>query len=127
MSIRIVIETIPHSEQRYETVGDYWIGTEGTWHIRVSKMNDWRKEIAIAVHELVEMSLCRDRGISHDEITDFDKQFEARRVKDNVDEPGDDPQAPYQQEHCFATGIERLLIAEFGLAWKEYDDAVNAL
>src|SRR5271170_1479712 len=118
MAIRIVIETIPHDKQRYETVGDWWIGSEGTIHIRVSDMKDWHKEAAVAVHELVEVLLCRDRGIAQVEVDDFDKAFEARREEGNTDEPGDDPQAPYQQEHCFATGIERLLCAEFGLDWK---------
>ena len=125
--LKILIETIPHEEQRYATVGDWFIDPDGTIHIRVSDLGDYRKEVAIAIHELIEMMLCRDRGITQDEVDVFDKQFEASRVEGNDDEPGDDPEAPYVNEHCFATGIERLLIAEFGLSWKEYDDKVNSL
>ena len=43
------------------------------------------------------------------------------------DEPGDDPTAPYHREHCFATAVERMLIAALGVSWADYDQAVESL
>lgn len=81
----------------------------------------------IAVHELVEVLLCKHDGVSQ-EITDrFDKEFESKREPDNDEEPGDDPMAPYVKQHCFATGIERLLASSLSVSWKEYEDELCKL
>jgi hypothetical protein len=42
-------------------------------------------------------------------------------------EPGDHEHAPYRREHFFATNLERLLSAELGVDWFEYDRDVDAL
>lgn len=125
--MKIIIETIPHEAQRYPTVGDWFFeydppGTE-ILRIRVSNLSDWRREALIAVHELVEVLICKHRGISQQSVDEFDKAFEARVP----DEPGDEPSAPYVNEHCFATGVERLLAAELGVKWKEYEAELNRL
>lgn len=125
--MKINIQTISHKDQRYETVGDYWIDSDGTWQIRVSEMGNWKYELAVALHELWEYALCLDRGIKEEDITKFDIEFEKNRKEGNIDEPGDDKNAPYVKEHCSATGIERLFIAEIGENWKNYDEAVYSL
>jgi hypothetical protein len=126
--MRISIETIDHSKQRYPTVGDWIIHLKkDEITIRVSKMGNWRYELLVGIHELVEVLLCLDRGIPQSLVDDFDKQFEERRIDGNTDEPGDDPHAPYRREHFFATSIERLLSAELGVDWKTYDDVVSSL
>ena len=125
--MRIIIDTIPHSEQRYETVGDWYYDVDGTVQIRVSDMGNWLFTMLVAVHELCEWILCRARGISQVEVDDFDKAFESVRVEGNTDEPGDEPSAPYHNEHCFATAVERMLCAALGLSWKTYDEKVNSL
>ena len=119
--MNINIKTIPHSDQRYETVGDYWDNENGDTTIVVSKMDD-DFEFLIAIHEMAEQYLCKKRGIKEEDITAFDEAFEAKRVPGNVDEPGDDPEAPYHNEHCIATAIERLMCAQLGRSWKEYED-----
>jgi hypothetical protein len=124
--MRIIIETIPHKRQRYETCGD-WYFRKGVLHIKVSKMSDWRREMLVAVHELVEVLLCKDRGITTAEVDAFDKAFEKARAPGNEDEPGDDPKAPYRKEHFFATNIERLLSAELRVDWAKYDKEINGL
>jgi hypothetical protein len=124
--MRIVIETIPHSKQRYETVGD-WQWTPKGLRITVSAMGDWKKEFLVAFHELAEVMLCKDRDILQSVVDQFDMAFEANRVAGNEDEPGDDPEAPYRKEHFFATTVERLMAAELGVDWKEYEDTVEAL
>ena len=125
--MKIVIKAIPHDKQRYDTVGDYWVDGDGTRQIRVSQMVDPRYELLVALHELIEQELCLQRGISEEEITAFDKAFEAARNEWDNEEPGDNEKAPYRKEHFFATSIERLLAAEFGVDWAEYDDAVMSL
>ncbi len=119
--MKIIIESIPHEEHRYTTVGDWFYDADGTLRIKVSKLSDWRYEALVAIHELVEVMLCKQAGITVAETDKFDKEFEAKRTEDNDEEPGDQPEAPYVRQHCIATGIERLLAAELGVNWKPYD------
>lgn len=124
MNVRI--EIIPHDQHRYSTCGD-WYFEHDDLVIKVSKLSDWRREMLIAIHELAEVLLCKNRGITTDSVDAFDKAFELARAKDNTDEPGDEPSAPYVQEHCIATGIERIMAAELGVSWKEYEQELDAL
>jgi hypothetical protein len=128
MPLRLQIETVPHEKQRYPTVGDYWLDESGVEQIRVSEMIDWRYEVLVAVHELVEMALTRHRGINEEAITEFDIKFEQDKEKGLVaGEAGDNVNAPYRKEHFFATNLERLLAGELDVNWPEYDRYVDAL
>ncbi len=124
MNIRIL--SIPHKQQRYETVGDYF-RADGQLQVRVSKMSNWRYEACVLVHELVEIFIVKHQGIEFIEIDKFDKQFEKRRKRGNTDEPGDDKRSPYRMAHCVATGVERILAAILGVCWKEYEEEINSL
>lgn len=125
----IIIETIEHKDQRYSTVGDWFFEshTPGNQVLRinVSKMADWRHEACIAVHELVEVLMCMEAGISQADVDRFDKEFEANRHPDSVEEPGDSLDAPYRKQHGIASGIERILGAELGVDWNKYADEVE--
>jgi hypothetical protein len=123
--MKIIIETIDHKDQKYDTIGDYWTDPDGTWQIRVSKMGNWKYEMAVALHELWEKSLCYDRHIGEEFITQFDIEFEKNRKEGNTDEPGDDDSSPYFLEHCAATGIERLFISSVNEKWKKYEETIN--
>lgn len=125
--MKIVIETIPHSEQRYETVGDYYQGKRGVYHITVSETGSDICNKMVAVHELVEMIMVEFKGIREQLITEFDKKFEANRKKGNTDEPGFDPDAPYRNEHAIATAVELMMCAHLNIPWKDYEDKINAL
>ena len=128
MPLRMHIETIPHETQRYPTVGDYWLDEVGVEQIRVSEMMDWRYEVLVAVHEIVEMALTRHRGIAEQDITEFDIKFEQDKEKGLIGgEAGDNVNAPYRKEHFFATNLERLLAGELDVNWLEYDRYVDAL
>ena len=123
--MKIIIETIPHDQHRYETCGDYWQDADGTRHIRVSDMGDDRLATLVALHELIEWTLCDDRGIAEPDIMAFDKA-----VPDDspyADDPGHDPAAPYHKEHVFAECVERLVAAELGVNWQDYEKRVEAL
>ena len=127
--MNITIKTIPHSEQRYDTAGDWWFDDDGDLQIRVSDVGHgpwapnlgWKFEALIAFHELAEALLCECRGINTDEIDAFDRAF------DRDGEPGDEPDSPYRNEHFFATTVERLLAAELKVDWLEYGKAIEEL
>lgn len=127
---RIVIEAIPHNDQRYETCGDWFYNDQGELVIRVSQTNI-KQELLIALHELVEAMLCNFKGISESVVTDFDLKFESMRtafpsiVGDR--EPGDDDTAPYFHEHAMASRIEKWLAESMGVDWNKYEEEINSL
>lgn len=125
MNVRIKV--IPHRRQRYETVGDWYFAKNGDLEIRVSSMKNWRFEMLVALHEMVEVLICKHKGISQKSADKFDMAFEEKRKPGNEDEPGDDGKAPYRDQHCIATGVERILAAELGVGWKKYDAKIQSL
>jgi hypothetical protein len=120
--MRITIETIRHEDQRYSTCGDWLFPDPNHLVVHVSEMGDWRYEMAVAAHEMVEALLCQASGVSQEQVDAFDNSFSSEDG-----EPGDDPEAPYHKQHCFATAVERLLIAALGVSWADYEEAVEAL
>lgn len=122
--MKILIETIPHESQRYDTCGDWTfneIGDEGILHIKVSSLDNWKYEALVGIHEAIEAIICDARGISEFDITDFDINYIGKG------EPGDNKHAPYRKEHKFATKIERMLAKQLGVTWNKYDKAINNL
>lgn len=125
--MNITIKTIRHGDQRYDTVGDWLFNRRTHLHVLVSRMGNRDYEFLVGLHEMIEAWLCQKRKIYEVAITAFDVAFEEKREPGNTDEPGDDPQAPYRREHFFATSIERLMAAELGVDWAEYEKVVNGL
>jgi Mn-dependent DtxR family transcriptional regulator len=123
----IIIKSIPHNRQHYETVGDYWRDKNGTLQFRVSQFGNEYEQLAVILHELIEAFLCQKRGIKWKRIDKFDKKYEKNRKEGDLSEPGNDPKAPYYREHRFAENLERQLIHELGIDWFNYDDEVNNL
>jgi len=124
----IEIKTIPDKQQRYNTVGDYQTTEAGTQLLSVSDMNNWKHEFLIAIHELIESALCKDKGITDEVIDAFDMNYEANRVQtDTTSEPGDSPDAPYHDAHVFATNLEKMMATELGVDWEEYSQACAEL
>ncbi len=121
--MKISIQTIPHRQQRYNTIGDWYTDkVTGSVRIFVSELDSWRYELLVGIHEVVEAFLCMHDGITEESVDQFDKQFVS-----HSNEPGDDPQAPYQRQHCLATGVERILAALLGVKWAEYEEALEKL
>lgn len=125
--MKINIETIPHKDQRYQTVGDYWIDEDGTIQVRVSEMGTDIYEQMVAVHELVELLMCLYKKIPFEEIDKFDMDFERTRKSVDPSEPGFDQRAPYKNEHAIATAVELVMCAHLGIAWQDYENKVNSL
>lgn len=123
----VLIKTIPGKEQRYPTVGDWYFDTENNLTITVTDMNHWKYEFLVALHELVEVMLCKDRDISQESVDVFDIQFEKDRqngLHALHEEPGNHRDAPYRKEHFFAETIERLLAKELNVDWNVYEKTI---
>jgi len=117
---RILINYIPHDQQRYETVGDWYYDPDGNLIINVSNDHpDYPtkdEQFLVALHELIEVTLCRKRGITQEQVDDFDMmQLGSMHAKYIDDEPGDHYDAPYRNEHRFACLIEHLMAHEMGI------------
>lgn len=125
--MKIIIETIKHSLQDYETVGNYKYLEDGTLYITVSDLGDERLERLVCIHELIEETLCKWTGIPNEKITEFDVEFEKNRKDGNVDEPGFDSGSPYKLQHYFATSVELGMCAIAGIDFKEYEEKINSL
>lgn len=129
--MKITISTIPHSEQAYPTVGNYGTNEDGSIWIHVSETGNNDYNALIAVHELIEKFLVDKKGISDEEITNFDKKFEEARaafpeiIKDG--EPGDSVYAPYHNEHGYATSIEMNMSQQLLVDWADYNKRISEL
>lgn len=121
----INIKTIPHSDQLYDTAGDYY-WKNGNIQVMVSDMHDADYEFAILIHELVEIHLCLRDGVTLEASTEFDVEWLKGKHKKG-DEPGDDPKCPYYKQHQMATVIEKKLIKLLGRSWKEYVELAENL
>ena len=119
--MRIIIETIPHKDQRYDTAGDWYFDDAGSMVIKVSGLGDWRKEFLVAVHELIEVGLCSNCGITAEAVDKFDMNYKGEG------EPGDAHDAPYRRQHFTATTIERQLADALCVDWLDYEKQLSEL
>ncbi len=119
----VLIETFPHSRQRYNTVGDWTFFKNAInatiLSIKVSRMQDWRYGMMVAVHELVEAILCTADGVTPEMVDEFDMAHE------QDPEPGDLSSNPCHRQHLFATRIEKMLCRKLGIPWRVYDAEVE--
>jgi len=115
----IDIKVIPHNKQRYDTLGDYYFTKKGKLKVRVSDCNNQWYERMIIIHELIEETLTRYKGITEEEIMKFDLEH-----IDNED-PGSLNESPYHDEHMIALGIEQTLCLYMGIDWNIYDKRIT--
>jgi hypothetical protein len=121
--------SIPHNCQRYNTAGDYF-ESDNAWEFRISKLGDWRFEVLVIIHELVEKVLCKNAGVEDADIDKFDIQFEKDREAGShtpTEEPGDDKRAPYHRQHVIASRVEKIVARAAGVRWRDYNAAINSL
>ena len=128
--MNVTIKIIPHNQQRYDSVGDWWWSDDENLEIRVSDLGNWKMEQLVAMHEYLEALICNKSGITEKKITAFDLKYEKDRKRGKYtleQEPGDDPDAPYHIEHFCATTMERINCLLLGVNWDEYNQKVNSL
>jgi hypothetical protein len=90
-------------------------------------MSSSRRELLVAVHEIVESYLLKRAGVFDQAIDDFDFDFEKKRGEGDVSEPGDDPNAPYYSQHQIATKVEKLIATILLVDWDDYTKEVNQI
>jgi len=126
--LNIEIKTAPGHLIRSDQSGDWRYTTK---KILVSVVEDTyqpESELAIAIHELIEAWLCRRDGITDLEVVSFDDMYEDERKQGHhkeSDEPGDDPRAPYREQHMAATYVERAVCSALDLSWLKHEQAVT--
>jgi|ERR1035441_7256085 hypothetical protein len=127
MSQKILIHVIKNENQRYPTVGDWEFGNDNNLVIRVSNLgNDLegtKMNCLIAIHELVEALLCKFNlpEIMTKQVDSFDMSHP------ELDEPGDDPRAPYYSQHDIATTFERIFAIALKVNWESYEKRIKEL
>lgn len=118
----ITIKSVPQHRIRAEQAGDWWLfGQSILVHVLETLSPD--DQLRVGIHELIEAWLCRGK-VSEEDVCTFDEQYEAERKQGKHkedDEPGDDPRAPYREQHSAATHVERaachVLNVPFNLDW----------
>jgi hypothetical protein len=97
-------------------------GQCGDWYTRneidyvdVAEAKDWRSELAVLVHELIEMEMCHHAGISEADVDFWDKICSAS-------DPGSNRYSPYHKEHMACKEIEKLVCKKLGISWKKHLD-----
>lgn len=119
--MKIIIDVVPFHLMRYATAGDWITDGEGGMIIQVADLGDWRMNLLVALHELVEASLCDVRGIAEPDVRAFDE------AHPDADDPGSLDDAPYHKEHVFAEAVEKWVSTELGVDWNDYEARVKAL
>lgn len=124
------MKVIPHTEQRYETLGDYWDSEDGSEQYRCSDLKNWRYNFLVLLHEFIESHLNRNQGISEPDVKAFDEMFE-EEVKKGLQpadaEPGFDPRAPYRDNHALADLIEMMVAYKMGVNIDDYNDKLEEI
>ena len=119
--MKLNIATIPHSEQRFGQVGDWEIDEGGVIQIRVSQMDNPPFELAVVLHEIIEVALCLAANVSEGSVDRFDMAYMGSG------EPGDNPAAPYHKQHVTASICERAIAHCLNIDWNEYSKAIERL
>jgi hypothetical protein len=107
---QINIKVIPYKEQRYPTLGDYWLDGDNI-EARISQDDskgeplDQRFIAGILLHEMTELFIVLHRGIKIEDIDRYDMVYKGS-------EPGNNPQAPYHSAHIVALETEELFYSE---------------
>lgn len=135
--MEVIISTVKHRDQDYDTAGNWAWEPGETLTIQVSRLPDERYEFLVALHELVEAYLCKAAGVSTEAVTRFDLAWEQVRRDSpsaasaealaGISEPGDDPTCPYRLEHKRATMVEQLAAEWLEVDWTAYEAAIEAL
>jgi len=115
------IETVSPKEMRYRTVGDWFFTGAGCLTIQVADTGNWKYNLLVAVHELIEVMLCMVAGVTEKQVDRFDLAHQ------DDEDAGTHPKAPYHSQHLVAMGVEMTLAAIMGVKWRVYEDALDRI
>lgn len=120
--MRIEIKTIEPAAMRYPTAGDWEWLPDGALKLTVPDYGTRpHSALLVAIHELAEAFLCRRDGVREEDVTAFDVD------NPHLEEPGDDPRAPYHRQHQVAMALESHLASVLDVDWDRHNQwVVNA-
>src|SRR5580698_4092782 len=101
----VKIETVSPKAMRYRTVGDWFFATPGCLTIQIADTGNWKYNLLVAVHELIEVILCQIARVTEKQVDRFDLAHQ------DDEDPGTHPKAPYHAQHLVAMGFEMTLAA----------------
>lgn len=118
MTRRVIIEAVSKEEMRppynQQDEGGDWFVDHGDLVIRVIGENPISDATFLfALHELIEMKLCANAGVSQQVVDRFDAEHDYYTTDGS--EPGDHPDCPYRDQHRKAMIIEHLMANFLGL------------
>lgn len=113
------MKIVEPAAMRYPTAGDWEWLPDGALKLTVPGYGTQEEgALLILLHELVEAYLCRRDGISDEAVTKFDVENPL------LEEPGDDPAAPYHRQHMIAMAIEKEAAIALSVDWDAHNEWV---
>jgi len=126
MSLKIILEVIPHEKQRLNEQGDWWWDGD-TLQVRASELGDWRYNFLLLAHEMDEAVFCRYNHITTT-MVDQDQIWASQHpeIENNPDSFSGYPGSCLQVQHNDALALEWIRSRILGVNWQDYGDAYSA-
>ena len=90
-----------------------------TLAIQVADLENDESSFLVALHELVEVVLCQQHGITAEQVDAYDFAHQ------DDDDPGLNPDAPYHREHMVAFSMEIEAALALGVDWTDYNKRLD--
>jgi hypothetical protein len=126
----ISVDVVPHAEQDYDTPAAWEEVVPVEWMVEVSDLGDWRYNLLTALGQQIELALCKQAGVTSEQIQAFAVAHGKRRRAGDSDyqgAPGDHPDAPHKKAYRFAQQMLKQIAPELGIVWSRYQRALEAL
>lgn len=124
------IRLIEQPEHRFTTIGDWWENPDGTFEVRVTRMNNIKHTMMVLLHEISEWAICQATGVSTKLCDEFDALWEDeidRGLHAVEEEAGFDVRCPYRAGHIFGCGVEHIMCVVLNASWEAYEAECNEL
>lgn len=122
-SLKIKLITDDIKDHRYKSIDDYFNpvtdGNEIAFTTYVGNMGNTDYEFLVFMHAITEQYLCWKHKIKDEQITKFDMEHP------ELDDPGNNEEAPYHKEHMVGNDIEALLSVALGVDFPKYEEAID--
>ena len=113
--MKIEIKSVDPFAIRYSTCGDWRFLPDGTLQVFVPEYGGQDDSaFLVALHEMVEAWACKKAGITEEEVSAWDI------ANPELEEPGDNKNAPYRREHALAMRIEMEVCKHLGIDWERH-------
>ena len=116
---KMTVDFVKVSEQRYESLDDYY--KEGDTDVfKITDTGNPTYNKILLIHALSEQLTTEYNGVKEEDIAKFDLSHE------NSEQPGDELNAPYRDNHLLSTALEEVILAFCKIPIKTYNAALKA-